>query len=320
MSKINTCDILVVGDLNVDLILNKINKLPQIGKEQRANEMDLVMGGSTAIFACNIAKLGTKVEFMSKLGDDSFGKFLLKEMASNNVGIDSIITDASLRTGATIIFILNNDRMMVTYPGSMEHLTMDEISDDILGSARHIHTSAIFFQPLLKNGLSELFGRAKVKGLTTSMDTQWDPEEVWDLDLENVLPNLDFFLPNEDEFIRLAGQPDLESALKSLEHHDTCFVIKRGSKGALMVHHKKRIEITSAPITKIVDTIGAGDSFNAGFIHAYLNGKHLEICLEEGNRTAAVSITAAGGVEGIVSYQQVADKAKEMRSSRINPP
>ena len=306
-------DVLVVGDLNVDLILNKINKTPQIGEEQRADEMDLVMGGSTAIFACNIAKLGSSVEFMSKLGDDSFGKFLLKEMALNNVGTGSIIVDPSLRTGATVIFILNNDRMMVTYPGSMEHLEIGEITDDILGSARHIHTSAIFFQPLLKKGLADLFGRAKEMGLTTSMDTQWDPEEAWDLDLEKVLPNLDFFLPNEDEFIRLAGKPDLDSALKSLEHYNTCFVIKRGPKGALMVHHNKRTEIASAPITKIVDTIGAGDSFNAGFIHAYLNGKDPEACLEEGNRTAAVSTTAPGGLSGIVSYRQVAEKAAEMR-------
>lgn len=313
MSKNKPCDVLVVGDLNVDLIMNKINKMPQIGEEQRADEMDLVMGGSTAIFACNIAKLGSKTEFMSKLGDDSFGRFLLKEMASNNVGIDSIITDATLRTGATIIFILNNDRMMVTYPGSMKYLTIEEITDDILGSARHIHTSAIFFQPLLKSGLAKLFSRAKELGLTTSMDTQWDPEEVWDLDLEKVLPNLDFFLPNEEEFIHLAGKPDLESSLKSLADYNTCFVIKRGPKGALMVHKKKRTEIPSAPITKIVDTIGAGDSFNAGFIHAYLNGKNLDVCLEEGNRTAAVSTTSAGGVNGIISYKQVAEKADEMR-------
>ncbi|MCC5943084.1 MAG: sugar kinase [Balneolaceae bacterium] len=313
MGKQNNCDVLVVGDLNVDLIMNKINKMPQIGEEQRADEMDLVMGGSTAIFACNIAKLGSKVEFMSKLGDDSFGKFLLKEMASHNVGIDSIITDPSLRTGATIIFILNNDRMMVTYPGSMEHLAIEEITDEILESAKHIHTSAIFFQPLLKKNLADLFTRAKEKGLTTSMDTQWDPEEKWNLDLEAILPHLDFFLPNEDEFIRLAGKPDLDSALDALANHNTCFVIKRGAKGAIMVHQKKRTEIAPAPITEIVDTIGAGDSFNAGFIHAYLNGKDLESCLEEGNRTAAVSTTAAGGVQGIVSYNQVAEKAEEMR-------
>jgi sugar/nucleoside kinase (ribokinase family) len=312
MGKNKDFDVLVVGDLNVDLIMNKINKMPQIGEEQRADEMDLVMGGSTAIFACNIAKLGSKTEFMCKLGDDSFGRFLLKEMELNHVNTDSIIIDPGLRTGATIIFFIENDRMMVTYPGAMEHLAAAEISDKILGSARHIHTSAIFFQPGLKNGLESLFQRAKKSGLTTSMDTQWDPEEKWDLDLENVLPHLDFFLPNEDEFIRLAGKPDLDSALESLAHYQTCFIIKRGIKGALMFHNGEKTIVEALPVPEIADTIGAGDSFNAGFIHAFLHGKDLETSLKEGNRTAAVSTTAAGGVDGIISYEQVMEQAKKL--------
>ncbi len=314
MGKNKAFDVLVVGDLNVDLIMNKINKMPQIGEEQRADEMDLVMGGSTAIFASNIAKLGSKTEFMCKLGDDSFGRFLLKEMEKQGVNTESIITDPELRTGATIIFFIEEDRMMVTYPGAMEHLSSNEISDDILGSARHIHTSAIFFQPKLKEGLADLFRRAKKLGLSTSMDTQWDPEENWDLGLEEILPHLDFFLPNEEEFIRLAGKPDLESALDSVAHFNTCFVIKRGAKGAMMFQNGEKKSIDSLPIPEIIDTIGAGDSFNAGFIHAYLNGKEMETCLNEGNRTAAVSTMAAGGVDGIISYEQVCETAKNLKT------
>ncbi|MDZ7718298.1 MAG: carbohydrate kinase family protein [Balneolaceae bacterium] len=306
-------DVLVVGDLNVDLILNKINKPPQIGEEQMAREMDLTMGGSTAIFACNIAKLGSKVEFISKLGDDSFGKFLLNKLRLNHVGIDSIIVDNSLRTGATIILFIDDDRMMVTYPGSMEHLSVDEISNDILRSSKHIHTSAIFFQPLLKKELSQLFERAKNLGVSTSMDTQWDPNELWDVDLENILPNLDFFLPNEEEFIQLTNQADLESALNSVAHHDTCFVIKRGEKGVLMFNNGNRTELKSLPVPNIVDTIGAGDSFNAGFIQAHLKGLELGKCLEFGNKTAAVSTTAPGGISAIKSYNQVLETAKEFK-------
>lgn len=298
-------DVLVVGDLNVDLIMNHINKAPQIGEEQLAKNMDLTMGGSTAIFACNIAKLGSRVEFVSKLGDDSFGKFLLNKLKANNVGTNSIITDKSLRTGATVIFFIEDDRMMVTYPGSMEHLTVEDISNKTLESSKHLHTSAVFFQPKLKAGLAKLFKKAKEMGLSTSMDTQWDPNEAWDIDLDIVLPNLDFFLPNEEEFIRLADTPDIDSALKSLAHHDTCFVIKRGEKGVLMSHKGSRTELESLPIPKIVDTIGAGDSFNAGFIHAYLRGLDLIECLKFGNKAAAVSTTAAGGINGIKSYQQV---------------
>lgn len=309
-------DVLVVGDLNVDLIMNKINKMPQIGEEQRADEMHLTMGGSTAIFACNIAKLGTKTGFMCKLGDDSFGRFLIKKITENKVGTDNIIVDPNLSTGATIIFFIENDRMMVTYPGAMEYLSADEISDDILSSARHIHTSAIFFQPLLKKGLAGLFERARKLGLTTSMDTQWDPEEKWDLNLEEILPHLDFFLPNEDELIRLTGKPDLKNALQSVAHHETCFVIKRGKNGALMFQNNKKTTVTSLPVTNFVDSIGAGDSFNAGFIHAFLEGKNTKTCLIEGNRTAAVSTTAAGGVDGIISYRQVLKKANQLEGSQ----
>jgi sugar/nucleoside kinase (ribokinase family) len=309
-------DILVVGDLNVDLIMNKINKMPQIGEEQRADEMHLTMGGSTAIFACNIAKLGTKTGFMCKLGDDSFGRFLIQKIKENKVGTDYIIVDSDLSTGATIIFFIENDRMMVTYPGAMEHLSADEISDEILNSARHIHTSAIFFQPLLKNGLAGLFKRARKLGLTTSMDTQWDPEENWDLELEDVLPHLDFFLPNEDELLRLTGKPDLGTALQSVAHHETCFVIKRGKKGAIMFQNNKKTAVKSLPVINFIDSIGAGDSFNAGFIHAFLDGKNTKTCLAEGNRTAAVSTTAAGGVDGIISYRQVLEKAKQLEGSR----
>lgn len=304
-------DILVVGDLNVDLIMNKINKMPQIGKEQRADEMHLTMGGSTAIFACNISKLGTKTGFMCKLGQDSFGRFLIQKIKESKVGTEYIIVDPDLSTGATIIFFIENDRMMVTYPGAMEHLSADEISDEILNSVRHIHTSAIFFQPLLKKGLADLFERARKLGLSTSMDTQWDPEENWNLDLEEILPHLDFFLPNEDEFLRLTGEPDLESALQSVAHHETCFVIKRSKNGALMYQNNDKTTVKSLPVTNIIDSIGAGDSFNAGFIHAFLDGKNTRTCLVEGNRTAAVSMTAAGGVNGIISYSQVLEKAGE---------
>lgn len=307
-------DVLVVGDLNVDLIMNHINKAPQIGEEQLAKNMDLTMGGSTAIFACNIAKLGSRVEFVSKLGDDSFGKFLLNKLKANNVGTNSIITDKSLRTGATVIFFIEDDRMMVTYPGSMEYLTVEDISNKTLESSNHLHTSAVFFQPALKAGLAQLFKRAKQMGLSTSMDTQWDPNEAWDIDLDDVLPNLDFFLPNEEEFIRLAGKPDIDSALKSLAHHDTCFVIKRGEKGVFMSHKGSRTELQSLPIPKIVDTIGAGDSFNAGFIHAYLQELDLIECLQFGNKTAAVSTTASGGINGIKSYQQVLEAVEKFKN------
>lgn len=315
MSK-HTFDVLVAGELNVDIILNKINKLPQPGQEQRAEEMTLTMGSSTAIFASNISKLGSSVSFLGKIGDDHYGKYMIDSLESFNVNTDSIITDPGLQTGATVIFILENDRMMVTYPGAMEHLAQHDISDHTLRTARHIHTSTIFFQPTLKQGLTELFSRAKKLGLTTSMDTQWDPEEVWDLDMENLFPHLDFFMPNESELLHLTQAPSVLEALDMLSHYKTCVVVKRGAKGAILQHQHNRMSTDALQVPDIVDTVGAGDSFNAGFINAFLNEKSFETCLKEGIRTAAVSITAAGGVNAINSYQQIVEKTKQWEKER----
>lgn len=311
-------DVLVVGELNIDIILNKINKMPKLGQEQRAEEMTLTMGSSTAIFSANISKLGSSVSFLGKIGDDSFGKFIIDALKSYNVKTDSVIVDPGLKTGATFIYILEKDRMNVTFPGAMEHLTQTDVSDELLQSARHLHTSTIFFQPGLKKGVSKLFERAKNFGLTTSMDTQWDPEENWELNLEKLLPHLDFFLPNEAELINLTSAENVNEALDKLSHHKTCIVVKRGAKGAIMQFRNKKYSVEALHVPDLVDTVGAGDSFNAGFIHAYLQGKNFETCLDEGVQTASVSTTAAGGVNAITSYQQVLERAAKLVNNGNN--
>lgn len=298
-------DILVAGELNVDIILNKINKMPVPGQEQRADEMTLTMGSSTAIFAANSSKLGSSVGFTGKVGDDTYGNYMVEALQNYGVNTDAIITDPALKTGATVVFVLKEDRMMVTHPGAMEHFSGDECSDELLSGYRHLHTSSLFFQPLLKDSLAKLFKRAKGLGLTTSMDTQWDPEEKWDLDLENILPYTDFFLPNESEILALTGTTDVDDALSRLSEYKTCIVVKRGVQGAILQKDGEKLSVQGLVVKNVADTVGAGDSFNAGFIHAFLKGKELKTCLEEGNRTAAVSITKPGGVAAIINYEQV---------------
>src|SRR5690625_1190953 len=302
-------DILVAGELNVDIILNKINKMPLRVQEQRADEMTLTMGSSTAIFAANASKLGASVGFTGKVGEDTYGKYMVQSLNGFLVNTDAIITDPSLKTGATVIFVLEEDRMMVTHPGAMEHFSADDISDELLAGYRHLHTSSLFFQPLLKNSLAGLFNRAKQLGLTTSMDTQWDPEVKWDLDLEKILPHTDFFLHNESELLALTGTTEPGNALSEFSKYNTCVVVKRGIHGAMLQKGEEKLSIDGLYVDNVADTVGAGDSFNAGFINAFLKNKDLQTCLEEGNRTAAVSVTKPGGVAAISSYEQVREES-----------
>lgn len=305
MKKVREYDMMVVGELNIDLILDQLFTLPQFGKEQRAKEMKLTLGSSTAIYASNCANLGSEVAFCGKIGSDYFGKFVLDSLVARGVNTNYIIVDKNLKTGATIIFNHENDRMMVTYPGVMEKMTVGEVPAELFRNSRHLHTSSIFFQPGIKSNLISLFKKAKKYGLTTSMDTQWDPEEKWELDLDNLLPELDFFLPNEQELLHLTATDSIDAALQKLSGFDTCIVVKRGTKGAVMKFNGKKYTVPAYNVPGFVDAIGAGDSFNAGFIHEFLNGKNLDECLVTGSLVAAVSTTEAGGTEAIKSFQKV---------------
>lgn len=303
-------DMLVVGELNMDLIMNQLHKPPQFGKEQKADSMTVTLGSSTAIYASNSASLGAKVAFCGKIGNDTFGNTVLESLVKNGVNTDHIITDKKLATGATIIFQYGNERMMVTYPGAMEAMTVQEVPDELFKSSRHLHTSSIFFQPGIKSDLEILFKKAKNYGLTTSLDTQWDPNEEWDLDLKKLLPFVDFFLPNEDELLHLTKTSDVNDALDILQEFDTCTVVKMGDKGALMQNKGRRETISAHKINGFTDAVGAGDSFNAGFLCDYLASKDLSECLITGNLVAAVSTTAAGGTKAIKSYNQVIEYGK----------
>jgi sugar/nucleoside kinase (ribokinase family) len=288
-------DILVIGELNVDLILNDIEKFPEIGKEVLARGMTLTLGSSSAIFASNISSLGARVAFLGKIGRDKFGEVVLESLQANHVDISMIRTDEKVGTGATIILNVQEDRANTTYPGAMDLLTLDDISEEDMNKARHLHFSSYFLQPGMWNDLGKLFRRARKLGLTTSFDMQWDPQETWKLDIEDVLPHVNVFLPNEKELMYLTGKKNLEDAIKSIKKFTEILVIKRGNKGSIVVSGDRKQDLPPFLNTRVVDAIGAGDSFNAGFIYKYIQGKDITECQRFGNLTGAVSTTAAGG-------------------------
>lgn len=304
-------DVLVVGELNVDLILDKIEKFPEVGKEVLAKRMTLTLGSSSAIFASNISSLGAKVAFIGKIGKDKFGDVVLESLQKNKVDVSMVKIDQQWGTGATAVLNVNEDRAMVTYPGAMDHLTVEDISDEDLKNARHLHFSSYFLQAGMWGGLGKLLKRAKSLGLTTSFDMQWDPAEKWDLDTAEVLPHVDVFLPNENELMFLTRKKTLEEAVQSIKEHTYILAIKRGNKGS-MVHFQNKLTDQPPFLNKnVVDAIGAGDSFNAGFIYEFINGQDIARCQKFGNLTGAVSTTAAGGTAAFQDYEQFKKTAKE---------
>ncbi len=304
-------DVLVVGELNVDLILDEIEKFPEVGKEVLAQKMTLTLGSSSAIFASNISSLGARVAFIGKIGNDKFGEVVLESLQKNKVDISMIKVDEHLGTGATVVLNVDEDRANTTYPGAMDFLTIDDIGDEELKKARHLHFSSYFLQPGMWGSLGDLFRRAKAHGLTTSFDMQWDPQETWKLDVADVLPHVDVFLPNETELVLLSGKNSMEEAIESVKEHANILVIKRGNKGSLVYNNGELTELPAFLNRNVVDAIGAGDSFNAGFISKFINGNSIAECQKYGNLTGAVSTTAAGGTTAFQDYEQFKKTAKE---------
>jgi sugar/nucleoside kinase (ribokinase family) len=304
-------DVIVVGELNVDLILNSIDSFPEMGKEKIAKDMTLTLGSSSAIFASNLSSLGAKVAFVGKIGNDGFGNLVKESLQTKKVNTDFIIASEKFSTGATIVLNYSEDRAMVTYPGAMEDLTIKDIQEDVIKSAKHLHFSSYFLQPGMQTGLLKLFKIAKENGLTTSLDIQWDPKEEWNFNYKEVLPFVDVFLPNEQEAMLLTGETVLENALNKLTPFATVVVVKLGSKGSIAAKKEKRVFKKSYFNNNVVDAIGAGDSFNAGFIFKFINGCEIDECQSFGNLAGAINTTAAGGTAAFINYDQVVQLGKE---------
>jgi len=308
-------DVLAIGELNVDLILNQIDGFPEIGKEKMAGSMLLTLGSSTAIFAANLSSLGAKVGFVGKIGCDIFGELVKQRLKEKGIDISCLIEDNNTATGATIAMNYDEDRAMVTFPGAMEYLTIDDVTNEMLLTARHIHFSSFFFQPGIRNDVHILFQRAKELGLTTSLDVQWDPSEQWDFDYKKILPFVDIFLPNEAEFMNIAKTDNFEDALKKLEPYLNTVIVKKGVEGSIMRSSNGEISLKPAYLNAdVVDAIGAGDSFNAGFIYKYISGCNINECQDFGSITGALNTTAAGGTGAFVSKGYI----KEVIKSKFN--
>lgn len=304
-------DVLVIGELNVDLILNSIDSFPEMGKEKLAKDMTLTLGSSSAIFASNLSALGAKVAFVGMIGTDVFGNLIKDSLSAKKVNNDYLIISDKWNTGATIVLNYAEDRAMVTYPGAMEHLTMNDISEEAISLAKHLHFSSYFLQPRMQQDIAALFKMAKEKGLTTSLDIQWDPNEKWDFNYKEVLPFVDVFLPNEQEALLLTNEKELDNAIKKLTTFAKHIVVKLGSKGSIVSANGKSTYKKSFLNDNVVDAIGAGDSFNAGFIFKFINGFDIDECQTFGNLTGAINTTAAGGTAAFIDYDQVVKIGKE---------
>lgn len=299
-------DISIAGEINLDLILYGLPQAMPTERELLATGFSITLGSSSAILAHNLAVLGSKVGFVAKVGDDAFGGIALDRLAEAGVELSRVVRAQRSGSGVTVILPHGRERHILTYPGTICELRFEDLDLEYLASARHFHMSSIFLQRALSERIPELFQLMKNKGLSTSLDTNDDPDDGWAGPLNETLAFVDVLFPNEREAQKIAQTSSLDDAISRLAERVPLVVVKLGEKGALAVKNGKRI--TAPPVKVAVqDPVGAGDSFDAGFLHQYLKGASLETCLAYGNLAGAFSTTQPGGTEAF------RDRAEQQR-------
>ena len=295
-------DILVAGEINPDLILSG-DVRPEFGQvEKLVDDAALAIGSSSAIFACGAARLGLRVAFIGVCADDVFGRFMLAELGRRDVDVSHVLIRESGQTGLSVILDLGSDRAILTHPGLISALRPQDVSDGLLSQARHLHVASYFLQTGLRDGLPGLFQRAHSLGLSTSLDPNWDPTNDWG-GLEALLPVVDVFLPNENEAKAIAGADSLEQALDFLTARAKVVAVKRGADGATVRTAGTTISVPSPPV-EVADTVGAGDSFDAGFLYGFLNHWEPERSLKLAAACGALSTRERGGTDGQPGLQE----------------
>ena len=288
-------DVTVAGELNLDLILYGLPEQLPTEREFLADGLMLTLGSSSAILAHNLAALGARVAFSSLIGDDPLGEIALQRLDAAGVDVSHVKKANGRATGLTVILQHDGRRRILTYPGTMADMSRADLDLEFLKSARHFHLSSFFLQPKLRTDVAALFREMKSAGLSTSFDTNDDPRDRWD-GVFDVLPHVDVFLPNEREALRLTGAANLEAAVDDLAKRVPVLAVKLGAQGALARRGKEEFRCPPAKVAP-VDPVGAGDSFDAGFLYQYVRGADLNACLRYGNLAGALSTTMPGGTE-----------------------
>jgi sugar/nucleoside kinase (ribokinase family) len=297
-----TFDVSVIGELNLDLILSGLPQELELEREHLAKDLSITLGSSSAIFAHNLASLGNKVGFSSCIGSDPFGEICVKRLGESGVDLSRVRRLPEKTTGLTVILPQRKQRFILTYPGTMLEMTDRELELSYVFNAKHLHVSSYFLQRGMRPHLVEIYRKAKQAGLTTSLDTNDDPADRWSGDVQLLFKHLDILLPNEREACKLAQAEPVEKAAEVLAQKVPLVVIKRGSQGAIARAGKEKYS-DFPPVVDMVDPVGAGDSFNAGFIHQFVRGAKVEECLRFGNIVGALSVTRAGGTEAFRDAQ-----------------
>jgi sugar/nucleoside kinase (ribokinase family) len=287
-------DVTLAGDTALDVLMYGIPDELPLERELLADGMAIRLGGSAAITAHNLAALGNTVGFVTAVSDDDLGRMCQSELGHAGVDLSRRLAARDAQSAVTVHLQHEKLRHMFTYAGAASDLTYDDLDLSYLADAGHFHMSSYYLQRALTPRIPELFAELKKAGVTLSLDPNDDPTQGWDRGILDAIRQVDVLMPNEREACLLAGEPDLDRAISVLRELVPLLIVKRGSEGATAWRGDQCWSVASER-AQVVDAVGAGDSFNAGFLHAWLRGWTIERALTFDNLIGGLSVSASGG-------------------------
>lgn len=299
-------DLLVVGELSPDVVVVGPRPKPVGRVEASVEAIRLEIGSSSAIVACGAARLGLRTAFVGVVGDDPLGRFMLEALDVRGIDVSGCRVDPTVPTGASVSLGRGPDRATLTATGATDRLRASDIPRELLAAARHLHVGSTYLQPALLPDLPDLFAEARAAGLTSSFDCDWDPSGSWDGGIDALLREADVFLPNLEEARRISGRTAYPAAASELVRRAVdgresgrpfTLAVKQGAAGAVAMRGAWEYEVaeSGALPVDVVDTAGAGDSFDAGFLYGLLAGWPLRETLDLAVACGSLSVTGIGG-------------------------
>jgi sugar/nucleoside kinase (ribokinase family) len=279
-------DLACVGDINLDIITDAIKKYPSKDEQIIVNDIKLNIGGSSALCACAASALGLKTSFIGKCGED-FYPILLEKLRNFDVHPN---LSKNKRTALTIaITFQDGSRSFITRKGANAELTLSDVNFELIELSKHLHISGIWHLSQLLPSIKNILRFAKEHNLTTSLDVGATiRDEKWDK-LYDFMKYLDILFLNELELKFLTGK-GLESGINTIKDKVDILSIHLGGKGAITVKKGKIFKQKAFKIN-VLNPTGAGDVFNAAFIHCFLKKKKLDYATKFAIANASVYIT-----------------------------
>lgn len=280
--------VLCVGRIYCDLIFTGLSRMPVLGREVFADDLTIAAGGGAFISAAHFADIGRAVSLVGRLGHDPMSTALESQLGESGIDLSFLERADNAGPQITVASVLGAERAFLTKrAGPAEPETLDAALS--WPAARHLHIAE--YATLVE--IPDLVLRAKKAGLTVSLDPSWDDALIGDKALASRCRGVDLFLPNLEEAREISGEGAPEAMLAALRKSFPQVVIKAGGEGAYAASEGGLLHMPAEPVP-VVDTTGAGDAFNAGFIDRWLEGAALSEALTAAIHAGSRAVQTAG--------------------------